>query len=300
MRIELIIISYNSRKHFDALIRSIESQTINNKIEITVVDNNSQDDSIQYLKENFTNVKIIQSPKNLGYGAAANLGAKNSNADIIFICNSDIILFEDTIEIAVEKIKSDPNVGVIGGQQEFPDGSWQYSYGAFSGWSRAFQNFYLHENFRAFFIRKNWKEQKYIKAKEVEYLDGAMLGIRKKVFDKVGGFDEDYFFYSEETDLCKRIKDNGLKVFFEPKMRLIHLRGGSSKNIHKMQKTSKMIVDSRLLFCKKHCGFIETKIYIFSEIYFSIFNIVFSIFQRNKSKINYHKLNIKYFFKSLF
>lgn len=300
MVIELIIISYNSKKHFDDLIPSIKKQSIYENIEITVVDNNSKDDTVEYLKKYFPEVNLIVSDENLGYGRAANLGAKNSKADIIFICNSDLILFENTIEKAVAALIKNKEIGVIGGQQEYYDGSWQYSYGHLPGWNRVLGNLYFYENIKAYFSRKNWNNSDYFKSKNVDYLDGAMLGIRREVFLETGGFDPDFYFYSEEADLCKRIAKNNLLIYYNPDIRFIHLRGGSSEDIQKNKRTAEMMVNAKQLYCKKHCSFIETKVYYLSEIYFSFFNLILSLLQKNKPKRIYHALLIKYFFKALF
>ncbi|MDC1068961.1 glycosyltransferase, partial [Candidatus Kapabacteria bacterium] len=140
MNVELIIISYNSTSHFDELFRSIFAQDYKGNLTITVVDNCSSDNSVKYIQNKFPDVKLILSPKNIGYGAAANLGANNSNADLVFICNSDLILFRDTITNAVNSLTLNEHIGILGGQQQYPNGDWQKSYGSFPSLKKAFQN----------------------------------------------------------------------------------------------------------------------------------------------------------------
>ena len=112
-----------------------------------------------------------------------------------------------------------------------------------------------------------WPQRVDVHPKQVGYIDGAVMAIRKDAYDSVGGFDEDFFFYGEEADFCCRLKKKGWGVVFLPSAQIIHLRGGSSTKGKKLtNKYFKLQVDSKVLFCRKHCSRRQFRLYIVIEM----------------------------------
>jgi GT2 family glycosyltransferase len=249
------------------------------KLGITVVDNASSDDTVAAIQTNFSDVRVIVNKKNLGYAAAVNIGANTCDAPFLLISNSDVFYHEDSIHTLYEYIKSDPEIALTGPQQEYPDGSWQYSFGYLPG-RRLILNNYLFLNTLISMGRKILfkLEMSHDKPKPVEYIDGAVHFVRKADFDALGGFDEDYFFYTEEADFCKRLHDAGRKVMFQPEASVTHIRGGSSSGNTFDAKSAEMFIGSKILYCEKHLSESETERYIKSEIFATgILNLVWQI-----------------------
>ncbi|MCK5742034.1 MAG: glycosyltransferase, partial [Chlorobi bacterium] len=191
--IEAIIISYNSRDITLRCIQSMIEYSGGLKLGITVVDNASSDDTVAAIQTNYPDVRVIVNNKNLGYAAAVNIGAEACDAPFLLISNSDVFYHEDSIRTLYEYIISDPEIALTGLQQEYPDGSWQYSFGYLPG-KRLILNNYLFLNTLISLGRKILfkLEMSHDKPKSVEYIDGAVHFVRKADFDSLGGFDEDY------------------------------------------------------------------------------------------------------------
>lgn len=147
------------------------------------------------------------------------------------------------------------------------------------------------------FLKKiNWKLNIVKKdLKEVEYVDGAIMAINRKAFEEINGFDEDYFFYTEEADFCFRLKKNGWKILFNPLSEVIHERGGSTSKMGLDTKNIQLFLNSKILFCQKHLKPIETKLFIILErfhhlILSKILALLSVIFHREKKIIEEKKV----------
>jgi GT2 family glycosyltransferase len=260
---DIIIISYNSCELTLQCIQSIYDTSIGIEPKIIVVDNSSTDNTIKQLTLKFPSVKIIKNHTNLGYAAAANIGIKYAESEFAIVTNSDVIYHPDSIKILIDYLTEQPEVAIVGPQQQYLNGKWEYSYGDIPGLKSVIKELFLISSFerglRDFFWNK-FKIDRY--PKEVDYVDGAVLALRIDAFKKLGGFDEDYFFYTEEADYCYRLKRAGWVVIFNPKARVTHIRGGSSSSIKINEESSRMFIDTKILFCRKHFTRFHTKIYI--------------------------------------
>ena len=264
---DIVIISYNTCELTLQCIKSIYATSSDNIQNIIVVDNNSNDNTIEKIKKSFPDVKIIANDDNSGYGKAANIGVKESNTDYIIISNPDVIYHEHSIKKLLETFDLEPDCGICGPAQIFPNGKYQRSYGDLPGIKLAFKDILLITHI-ANFIKKVFHSKK---IKEVPYLDGAVLAIEKAIFDNLNGFDEDYFFYTEEADLCFRINKSGKKVIHNPVSVVTHLRGATeSKKVD--PKRIKMLIHSKAIFCDKHFNKLSSKIFFILEIFYS-FNL---------------------------
>ncbi|OGU39074.1 MAG: hypothetical protein A2X61_01085 [Ignavibacteria bacterium GWB2_35_12] len=248
-------------------IESIINTTDGLDIGITVVDNGSMDDTVIEVINKYPHVKIISNDENLGYAAAVNAGAKSSGAKIIIISNNDVIYHEKTINKLISYLENNPETAVTGPQQMYPDGSWEYSYGRLPGIILGLKNLFLITSIQQNWQRLRWrKKNKGLKPKNTQYVDGAVMAVRKNVFDSLKGFDEDYFFYTEEADFCKRVKDKGLKVKFIPDAVVTHIRGGSSTRMGYDENKVQTFITSKFIYCDKHFSPLRTRIYASLEI----------------------------------
>ena len=198
--------------------------------------------------------------------AAINTGVKESNAEFIIISNNDVLYHPNSIEVLVSYLIKNRDVGIVGPQQFYLDGKWQYSYGNLPGWLLAFKNIFIINTFQHIFNSLIWSKFKFKKVKEVGYLDGAVLVVRKSAFSQVNGFDEDYFFYTEEADFCYRLKKNNWKIVHNPNATVTHLRGATTSDSNYFTNIVEKFCSSKSLFCKKHLSRFETKFYVTSEL----------------------------------
>jgi GT2 family glycosyltransferase len=205
------------------------------------VDNNSQDGSVEMLKNDFgSKIKLILNNKNTGFGPANNQGAKLAKGEYLFLLNSDTII-KNNILLELEKFLSEnKDVGIVAPKLFLEDGSEQPF--AFGDYPRLL----------SLIFEKFTKAPKYLDNPfEVEWVSGAALVIRKEIFDKVGGFDENFFMYFEDIDLCKRVREAGYKVMVNPLVNLTHLCG---KSPARFIKRKSYYYESQDYFYKKHYG----------------------------------------------
>ncbi len=263
IELNIVIISYNCRDLTAACIDSVPAAAGDVDHIITVVDNASADDSVEYIKSRYPDVNIIANVNNLGYAAAVNIGAGSADSEFVVASNADVVFHPGSIEKLVSFCKADPKTGVAGPQQVYPDGSWQYSYGRLPGIKLGLSNVSFLGGIRRFIIKKLWgKTGIEKKAKQAGYIDGAVHCFRKSSYDEAGGWDEDYFFYTEEADFCFRLKKNNWKIMFCPDSVVTHIRGGSSDNMGMSEDHISMLVISKVIFCQKHLSKKTSKAYI--------------------------------------
>ncbi len=296
--LDVIIISYNGKKLTEECIKSLDNlSTKNINFKITIVDNNSNDDTVEFISNNYQDINIIANKKNLGYAAAINIGMKNTNSDFAIITNNDVVFTPDSIEKILNFLKENHNAAVVAPQQLYPDGKWQRSYGDFVGIKSGLKYLFLVTLFQNHYFRKFYKVNKRKRPKCVEYADGAVLCIKREIFNKVNGFDEDYFFYSEEMDFCYRVKLASYSVWHLPTSIVYHHRGGSDLAMRFTEKKQEMLIDSKILFCDKHLSNFEKKLYVLLEkLHHKFMLLSYKIIcklkntEKTTSKLNYYQL----------
>jgi N-acetylglucosaminyl-diphospho-decaprenol L-rhamnosyltransferase len=257
--ISLVLVNYNGSDFIDDCLNSIDRVFDCCDREVIIIDNFSTDDSVKIVKDNFPQFKLITSQVNLGFSKANNLAVKYSQGNHLLFLNTDTILTENTPQILSDYLNQNPNVGAVGSRITFEEGSYQLSagklpnlaielwdkikYGLDRRWHQLFSGIY---------------DRQYSTIREVGWLTGACLMIRRDVFEQIGGFDESFFMYFEDKDICKRVRDAGFKVVYYPETSLIHLLGGSSQGIKKSVNT--YYRDSQLYYYQKHLGKFQTEI----------------------------------------
>jgi len=234
--ISVIIVNYNVKELLEQCINSILKASEGLKVEIIVVDNNSFDGSINYLKNKFSShpsLKLIESPINLGFAKANNLGVKESKGEYLLILNPDTILQEDTLASSLKFYKSTPGIGALTCKLIMPNGKLDLACRRsfptpavavyrIMGLSRLFPKSKTFGKYNLTYLDEN-------STYEVDAIVGAFMLIKKDVYENVKGFDEDYFMYGEDLDLCFRIKKAGYKIYYYPDTSIIHYKGESTK-----------------------------------------------------------------------
>jgi O-antigen biosynthesis protein len=232
--ISIVIVNYNVRDHVDACLASIyKSNNDKYKIEIFIVDNNSIDGSSAFIRNKYPSVNYIDNDNNFGFSRANNIALKKAQGKYILILNPDTILEEETFDKLINFCKEHKDVGAISSKliqangkldlackRSFP--SLSVALPRILGLSKLFPTSKKFGRYNLTYLDEN-------KTYEVDAICGAFMFIPKYVLDKVGLFDEDYFMYGEDLDLCFRIKKNGYKIFYYPEVKTVHLKGESTK-----------------------------------------------------------------------
>jgi N-acetylglucosaminyl-diphospho-decaprenol L-rhamnosyltransferase len=222
-----VVVNYNAG---EALARCVASLRRAGIADVVVVDNCSTDNSIAVLEVNDNRSRVVRSPHNGGYGSGANLGATHTRRELLFICNPDLVVDRDAIERLAAALETDPGAAVAGPMLEEPDGSVYPSGRSFPTLGEA-----LGHGFVGLFWRGNPWTRRYRllgddqhRARAADWVSGACFLVRHNAFDAVGGFDEAYFMYVEDVDLCWRLHRAGWGVLYDPAARVIHEQGRST------------------------------------------------------------------------
>lgn len=271
---DVIIINYNTRQLTCDCIESLLKNDISSS-NIIVVDNNSSDDSVAYISEHYKGVKVICNDRNFGYAKAINIGVSNSNANHYIISNSDIIYPSGSIRKLISSFNELRNPGVVAPQFINSDGSYQDSFSYFP----SFKLGLLEMTYGIKLIHKlhNNQFQKQsgnMKPLIVDYPVGAVMLFSKILFDELDGFDESYFFYTEETDFCKRASDMGYINYVVRGVKVKHLVGGTRESINLNH--IPLLVYTKRLYMIKHLSKIESSFYQTTQIVKFIMNFIFS------------------------
>lgn len=237
--ISVILVTFNNQDTISKCLKSLQGNS--NILEIIVVDNASTDETLKILEDFDKSIKILRSFSNLGFSKANNMAAKIALADYLLFLNPDTYLERpQLLSELLESLKNNPKYGLVGSKLNFPNGEIQPTVRNLPTSIGAFQQYFLKiKNSYNFYVPTG----KILL--EVESVVGACLLIKRESFLKVM-FDEKYFLYFEDLDLCKRIRQKGFKVGYLPNDGLVHLHGASGKN----QPTNKYLVDS----AKKYHG----------------------------------------------
>ncbi len=225
--VSAVVVNYNAG---EAIGRCLASLRENGSDEIVVVDNGSTDGSVALVEALGHPVKVVSPGRNLGYGAGANLGVKSVTGKLVFICNPDLVLEPGALERLREALEARADAAVAGPMLLEPDGSVYPSGRSFPGLGDS-----LGHGFAGLFWRDNPWTRRYRligaqqhKARDADWVSGAGFMVRRDAFESVAGFDESYFMYVEDVDLCWRLHRAGWAVLYEPSARVVHEQGRST------------------------------------------------------------------------
>jgi GT2 family glycosyltransferase len=225
--VSVVVVSHNTR---DVLACCL-AEVVPRGHEVVVVDNGSTDGSPELVREQFPSARLVEA-ENRGYGAGMNAGMAVASGDWFLILNSDAWPVGDGIERLVAFAERDSRVGIAGPRLSNEDGTLQRSVrGVPTLWRLATEYFFL----RKLAPRSRALNSFYAggfdhsSAREVEVVMGAVMLARRTAIEAVAGFDEDFFMFSEETDLCYRVRQAGWKVVFTPAAEFVHLGGATTQ-----------------------------------------------------------------------
>jgi GT2 family glycosyltransferase len=266
--LSVLIVSFNTREVLRRCLKALEAEGAWLRgeqlgLEIIVADNGSSDGSELMLSREFRDVRLIRVGRNIGFAAANNLMFAEARGQYIILLNSDAFLCPGALKRALEHMESMPEAGMGGARLIGEDGGWQPSARQFPCLLNDFLSLSgLAHRFRTsgFWGRadRTWADP--MEPSDTDWVPGAFSIIRASVIRQVGGFDETFFLYYEEVDLCRRIKAAGYLVRYWPDVVVVHLGGESSKNMPQAvrSKSGSQLTLWRLrsgfLYYRKHHG----------------------------------------------
>lgn len=232
--LSIIIVSFNTRQLTTECLDSLRTNISKDiTYETIVVDNASKDDSVEYIRKNYPEVKLIASTINEGFSRANNHGVKISKGRYVLFLNSDTVVYKNSLEQMVKFMDENKDAGAATCFLETPTGEvddaahrgfptpWN-SLCHFSGISKIFPNSMLFNGYHL-----AWRDLK-TKTHEIDALAGAFMIVRREAGEQVKWWDEDYFFYGEDIDFCYSLKEKGWKIYFLPGVKALHYKGMSS------------------------------------------------------------------------
>jgi N-acetylglucosaminyl-diphospho-decaprenol L-rhamnosyltransferase len=261
--LSVLIVTYNSKRLIGALLDQLQPQLAALMAEVVVVDNASHDGTADELAARYPWVRLVRSEHNLGFAAGNNLGARHARGETLLLLNPDALPEPGAVEAGLQLMNQSPQVGMSGGRLLDTDGSTQPSARMFP---TLFQELVVLSGMAARFPRsklwghfdRTWADPG--EAAVVDWVPGAFAFIRASTFAQLKGFDERFFLYYEEVDLCRRLQAAGLQVHYWPQLRVQHIGGESAKTVtgQKVSKAGSQLtlwrVRAGLLYYRKHHG----------------------------------------------
>jgi GT2 family glycosyltransferase len=284
MDVSIIIVNYNTISLLVDAVDSVFEKTEGIEYEIIVVDNNSTDNSKNIISEKYGNKVIyLALPENIGFGRANNEAAKIAKGRNLFFLNPDTILLNNTVKILSDYLDNNPKAGVCGGNLYDADGNPTNSFARLMALSIFGTINVLFGNLpEKMMYGKNINFNYTNKPLKVFYITGADLMIKKNIFNRLHGFDPDFFMYYEEVELEYRVSKAGYKVFSIPYAKIVHLEGKSFSN--KFERTNKYVL-SHKIFIEKITNKV-TLFIIYILVYILIITriLIFFILQKKEKK----------------
>ncbi|ODG99016.1 glycosyltransferase [Nostoc sp. KVJ20] len=265
--VSIILVNYNGAEILVDCLNSIQKFIDIPNYEIILVDNASSDGSVELVAANYPYIRLVKQIENRGFGAGNNVGAKLATGEFLLLLNTDTVLISNILPHLIQLMEADPQVGIIGPKLLNPDGSLQISVSPALGIKGEYEARQIHQAYQQL-SQRNLIEQKFQEIQEVDIVVGAAFFIRSSLFHDLGGFDENFFMYFEESDLCQRVQYQGYKIIYTPHISLIHLKGYS------IQKAANIMAieyrRSQIYYYQKHRPWWEQlllRIYIFYKFF---------------------------------
>jgi GT2 family glycosyltransferase len=251
MDLSIIIVNWNTRELLRQCLGSVYAHPPCGEYEIWVVDNASKDGSSEMVQELYPQVRLLNNPVNSGFAYANNLALRQAAGKYALLLNADTLVKPNALEALVRFMDDHPESGAAGSRLLNSDGTLQVSCYIEPTLKNEFlRMFHLNGLVSGSSYRMStWEVEK---AREVDILQGASLMLRSKTLEHVGLLDEDFFMYSEDYDLCHRIKKAGWRLYWVPWSEVIHFGGQSTRQV--AAEMFLRLYQSKLLCMRKHYG----------------------------------------------
>lgn len=233
MRLAAVVVNYNARAYLLDCVRSLRDAGVDN---VVVADNASTDASVAELVAAEPWVRIVETGGNFGYGGGVNRGVAvlaPDEADVLLVCNADVVVDPGAAKALVAALEEDPELGIVGPRIDNSDGTLYPSArivpNPIDAAGHAFLGLVKPDN--RFTRRYRLLDWDHATPRRVDWVSGACFAIRRDVFDRLGGFNEDYYMYLEDIDLCHRAGRLGVGVGYDPAAHVMHVGGVSTRQL---------------------------------------------------------------------
>jgi GT2 family glycosyltransferase len=242
--LSIILVNFNDRPHLAACLASLQIATEELPAEVILVDNHSGDGSPEFVRESFSWVRLIRSDQNKGYAKANNIGIAASRGAFLLFLNTDTVVPPDAPAMLLAELKRRPRAGAIGPALVRQDSSYQVSFGKDPGFFAEFrQKFFLNPYYRLVLGQSR-------RPRRVGWLSGACLLARRDAVEAAGLFDENFFIYFEDIDLCRRLRDSGFDLIYYPAVKVLHF--GAATTAARRWRSRLHYRRSQLYYYEKH------------------------------------------------
>lgn len=243
-KVSIIVLNWNGKKFLKDCLDSLKKLTYPS-LEVIVVDNNSTDGSSEFVKRNYPKFTLIENKRNYGFAGGNNIGFHASGGEYVLFLNNDTVVTPSFLEPLVQNCEKDPKIGCVQPQIRLIDNKSTLDQ---VGSYLSFVGFLYHYGYK-----KKYSEKTYGKQREIFSAKGACILLPRKVFEEIGLFDEDFFIFFEETDLCFRVWLSGRKVLYEPKSLIYHVVGGDTTASDKYKYERRIY----LIFKNTNCSYLK-------------------------------------------
>ncbi len=270
MDISVIIVNYNVREFLNNALISLFKALEGYSAEVFVVDNASDDGSVELIQKNYPEVILITNSVNVGFAGANNQALRRAKGKYILLLNPDTVVQEETFKKLIEFFSTHSDAGMAGCKILNPDGTLQLPCRRSfpTPWTAFTKTFGLSTLFprSKLFAKYNLTYLDPDSTYEVDAISGSFMMITREVYEKIGGLDETFFMYGEDLDWCYRVQQSGSKVYYVPTTSIIHYKGESTKRSD-IDELKVFYHAMRLFVRKHHAGSPMFEWFIYSGIY---------------------------------
>lgn len=249
--LSIVIVSFDVRQFLKHCLESLYKTTNGINYEIIVVDNNSQDGTVQMIETEFPDVDLIASKENIGFVKANNIAFRKSRGKYILMLNPDTVILRNSFRKMIDYFEQQPKIGAVGCKMLNSDHTLQPSCYHFPSLREIFGMYFIGSQ-----IFSALKKMDYDKAQKVDFIRGAFLALNRQCLEEIGLLDENLFMFGEETDLCYRMKKRGWQVMYLPDTVIIHHRGKSIEQVS--DKMYAQRIRSLIYYFRKNYGKLST------------------------------------------
>jgi GT2 family glycosyltransferase len=253
MELSVIIVNYNTESHLENCLVSLFDNTRQRPLEVIVVDNASTDGSLAMLESSFPQVRAIAMRENVGFARANNAAIRVAQGRYLLLLNNDTLVKPGAVDMMLSIATERPEIGALGPRLSNEDGSVQISYGRMLCFHAELLQKLLMARYEAGgrWVRRHVEQRSRHEAYP-DWVSGACMMLRADVLGETGLFDENFFMYTEDIDLCQRVRKSGYRVLYTPDAEIVHLGGKSRQTLS--EKVALEYRRSQLYFYSKHYG----------------------------------------------
>ena len=295
MKLTVVIVSYNVRYFLEQCIVSVQRAAKDIDHEIYIVDNDSSDDTVAYLRQRFADsITIIESTQNLGFARANNLAIRQTQSDYVLLLNPDTFIAEDCLQQVIDFMDAHPQTGGIGVKMHNPNGTLapESRRGLPTPWVSLLKM--LGFSKRYYMKHLPWDEPG-----RIDIISGAFCLLRREAINKVGALDEDFFMYGEDIDLSYRLLKGGYENWYVPAS-IVHYKGEST--VKSSYRYVHVFYQAMLIFFRKHYGHLSffvtlpIKIAIYFRAFIALLRMLYERMRNSLGFTDKPRADVSYFF----